>query len=75
MQFTFVYIFVIVTFLWMSALEVVGPAVNLHACIAKLFPCSSNFTMLVQDAGIEIDYLDHLNAEVERKLGQLVLEK
>ncbi|KAI6679323.1 hypothetical protein NL676_033204 [Syzygium grande] len=30
---------------------------------------------MLKDAGIEIDYLDHLNVEVERKLGQLVLEK
>ncbi|KAI6679320.1 hypothetical protein NL676_033201 [Syzygium grande] len=30
---------------------------------------------IVLDAGIEIDPLDHLSVEVERKLGQLVLEK
>jgi hypothetical protein len=33
------------------------------------------FDMFVQDAGVEVDPLGDLNTELERKLGQLVLEK
>jgi len=60
----------------MSALEVVCLALNLHIFTrAKFFRWCSDITMLVQDAGVEIDPLGDLNTEVERKLGQLILEK
>lgn len=65
-----------VTGVRISALQVFSLALILH-----IFTCAEfslwcfDITMLVQDAGVEIDPLGDLSTEVERKLGQLVLEK
>lgn len=47
----------------------------MHAASWKKHYFLNELNSLAQEAGIEIDPLGDLNTEMERKLGQLVLEK